>query len=64
MKGKIERINVVESLRLMIKQIAGPLQILSGAEVLLRVHQAVVSSIKWDWTSFCRAEMPPLPPLQ
>lgn len=30
--GKIEGINAAEALRLMIKQIAGPLRILSGAE--------------------------------
>ena len=45
MKGNGERINVAEALRLMIKQIAAPLQILSGAEVLLRARHVVVSSI-------------------
>ncbi len=47
MKGNGERINVAEALRLMIKQIAAPLQILSGAEVLLRARHAVVSSINY-----------------
>lgn len=46
MKGNRGRINVTEALRLMIKQIAAPLQILSGAEVLLRACHAVVSSIR------------------
>ncbi len=41
----------------MIKQIAAPLQILSGAiEVLLRAHHAVVSSINWHEVE---ATMPP-----
>lgn len=47
MKGNVEEINVAEALRLMIKQIAAPLQILSGAEVLLRACHAVVSSINY-----------------
>lgn len=47
MKENGERINVAQAPRLMIKQIAGPLQILSGAEVLLRARHAVVSSINY-----------------
>lgn len=47
MKGNGERINVAEALRLMIKQIPGSLQILSGAEVLLRARHAVVGSINY-----------------
>ena len=45
MKGNGERINVAEALRLMIKQIAAPLQILSEAEVLLGARRAVLGSI-------------------
>lgn len=41
-------IDVAEGLRLMIKQIAGPIQILSGSVgVALRARRAVVSSITW-----------------
>ena len=47
MKGNRERINVAEVLRLMIKQIAAPLQILSGAGVLLRARHAIVGSINY-----------------
>lgn len=47
MKGNRERINVAEAVRLMIKQIAAPLQILSGTEVLLRARHAVVGSINF-----------------
>lgn len=48
MKGNRERINVVEALRLMIKQIAIPLQILSGAEELLGACHAVAGSVNYQ----------------
>lgn len=57
MKGNGERINVAEALRLMIKQIAAPLQILSGAiEVLLRAGHSVVSSISYHGIEEASAE--------
>lgn len=47
MKGNRERINVAEAVRLMIKQIAVPLQILPGTEVLLRTRHAGAGSINF-----------------
>lgn len=44
MKGKMERINAAEVLRLMIKQIAGPLRNLSGAEAACYVNAVTVAS--------------------
>lgn len=49
-----ERINVGGALRLMIKQIAGTLQILSGARVLLRTQHTVASSINCCRESVCK----------
>lgn len=48
-----ERIDVAEALRLMIKQIAGPIQILSGyVKAVLRARRSVVRSITWG-EGFC-----------
>lgn len=58
MKGNRERINVTEAIRLMIKQIAVPLQILSEAEVLLRARHAVGGSINYDRVEGASAKEP------
>lgn len=55
-----ERIDVATALRLMIKQIAGLIQILLGSvEVVLRARLTVVSSITWGG-EFCTVLQYPL----
>lgn len=55
-----ERIDVATALRLMIKQIAGLIQILQGSvEVVLRARLTVVSPITWGG-EFCTELQYPL----